>query len=96
MTALLICCAANIDKASNNFAFTCKKYYKTKPSSEAGLNGDTPNKMYTHTQITKEEIVNTKITYCKTLSIHVNGKDKAPTITHWLPKMYKTPIASIY
>ena len=33
-----------IDKASNNFACFCKKYYMTKPLHENSINGGTPNK----------------------------------------------------
>ena len=47
--------------------------------SEVGLSGDTPNKTYSHVSITKEEIVNANLTYCKKLEldIHVNDNGKA-------------------
>ena len=35
---------AAIDKASNNFACICKKYYMTKLLHEFSINGGTPNK----------------------------------------------------
>ena len=83
-----------IDKASNKFAFICKQFYITKLMSEVGLNDDTPSRIYFQVSITKEKIINAKITYCKKLDIHVNDKDKTLPITYWLPKMHKTPIGS--
>ena len=78
-----------IYKASNTFAFICKKIYITKLLSEDGVNGYTPNKTYYQVLITEEEIVNGSITYCKKL----DNKKTFP-IMHWLPRMHKTPNGS--
>ena len=38
--------------------------------------------------LTKEEIVNTKVTYCKKNDSHVKDNNKTPPILYWLPKMH--------
>ena len=83
-----------IGKASNKFSFIYKQFYITKLMSEVGLNDDTPSRIYFQVSITKEKIINAKITYCNKLDIYVDGKDKTLPITYWLPKMHKTPIGS--
>ena len=65
-----------IDKASNNFACFCKKYYMTKPLHENSINGGTPNKTQYQALINKEEIVNVNDNYCKKLDIDVKGSGK--------------------
>ena len=78
-----------IHEASYNFTFIWKKLYITELLSEYGLNGYTTYKTYSQVSITKEEIVNSNITYCKKL-----GNRKAFPIMHWLSRMHKRPIGS--
>ena len=47
-----------VDKAANNFAFTCKKFYFLKLAEELGLNNITPgNETYVHTPLSETDIV---------------------------------------
>ena len=83
-----------VDKASNNFAFICRKYYISKLLSEVGY-GNTPSqKTYSQVDISKEDIINANINYCKKFDLDVTNNDKTLPIMYWLPKMHKTPVGA--
>ena len=47
-----------VDKAANNFAFTCKKFYFMKLASELGMDNATPgNETYVHCQDSEAQVV---------------------------------------
>ena len=85
-----------IDKASNNFAFICKKFYISKLLSELGELGAPKNKTYSKTDISKEKLINNNIDYCKKFGLDVIDKQKGLPRMYWLPKMHKTPIGARY
>ena len=85
-----------IDKASNNFAFICKKFYISKLLSELGEGGATTNSTYSKATISKENIIENNIKYCKKFGLNVTEGQKDLPIMYWLPKMHKTPIGARY
>ena len=60
-----------IDKAANNFAFICKKYYVARILEEVGLNGST-SPTYNTVNISKAEIINKNAEYCNKFDLKVN------------------------
>ena len=53
----------SIDKAANNFAFICKKYYVSRILQEVGLNSS-PSTTYSIVNIPKADIINSNADYC--------------------------------
>ena len=80
-----------IDKAANNFAFICKKYYIIRLLSEVGVpNGDNP----TYQQINQDSqhIISDNISLCEKYGLETTEADKCLPIMYWIPKMHKTPV----
>ena len=83
-----------IDKASNNFAFTYRKYYISKLLAEVSPNKNKNSKStYSQTQKSKEELIKANIKYCKKSDLKVTEQDKTLPIMCWLPKCM-TPIGA--
>ena len=84
-----------IDKASNNFAFICKKFYVSKILSELGVDGkNTSNLTYKNVQLTKEEIIKNNEKYLSSFDLKLTENDHSLPIMYWLPKLHKTPIGA--
>ena len=79
-----------IDKASNNVAIICKRFYIEKLLSEVGLLGN-PNNTYQISEINPNKIIDTNIHFCKSLSLSVNDKMKCLPFMYWSPKMHYQP-----
>jgi len=82
-----------IDKAANNVAFICKRYYASIILQELGLLGSVTS---TYTEIgneTPDSIINRhKMELKDQFNINVNGKMlNLPTI-YWTPKLHKNPV----
>jgi len=81
-----------VDKAANNFAFTCKKFYLLKLAVELGLNNPEPgNETYHLTNESESDI-------CKRLTIELTKYDLKPddkemklAILYQTPKFHKNP-----
>ena len=84
-----------IDKADNNVAFVCKRYYVEVLAKELGLLGS-PNNTYEHLQnTTSNEIVSNHKEALKN-NFDITTDDEMLTLPdiYWLPKLHKTPIKS--
>ena len=80
-----------IDKAANNFAFICKRYYITRLLSEVGVpNGNNPT--YQQTNKDSEHIICDNIELCEKFGLETTEQDKCLPIMYWIPKMHKTPV----
>jgi hypothetical protein len=81
-----------IDKAANNVAFICKRYYAIVLLKEMGLIGEHSStyEVITNspTNIIKEQIAKLKNRFC----IDVTNDDACLPVAYWLPKMHKHPI----
>ena len=79
-----------IDKASNNFAFICKKYYVASLLNEVGIpNNKSPT--YKKSHLSKEEIIQNNIEICEQFGLTVDNQQKTLPIMYWIPKMHKKP-----
>ena len=83
-----------IDKAANNFAFVCKRFYISQLFSEVGLYNAKSNPTYLHINKNKEEIINDNIKFCEKFGLNATDKEKSLPIMYWLPKMHKNPIGA--
>lgn len=82
-----------IDKASNNIAIVCKKFYVEVLFKEIGKIGQ-ENNTYTAVERLKKEIIFDNTLYQNHMGMEVNDKEKTLPSMYWLPKMHKTPIGS--
>ena len=82
-----------IDKAANNFAFICKKYYVSVILKELGLSGLSSN-TYEKSNLSKDEIINNNIKFCEKFGLKITEEQKSLPLMYWLPKMHKTPIGT--
>ena len=79
-----------IDKASNNFAFICKKFYVSKLLSEVSNNLPT----YEPCSLSKESLIDKNKSICKKFGLEISSKEHSLPLMYWLPKMHKTPIGA--
>ena len=67
-----------IDKASNNFAFLCRKYYISKLLAEVSPNkNENSTLIYSQTQMYKEEFIKTNIKYCKKFDLKITVRQNS-------------------
>ena len=82
-----------IDKAANNVAIICKRYYAEVILKEIGVVGP-ESSTYIKANKSAEEIIDENITYTKRMGFEVNDKEKSLPIMYWTPKMHKTPVGA--
>ena len=81
-----------IDKASNNIAVICKKYYVEIILKEIGHIGTRSN-TYEIVDKSKGEIVEENVEYARRCGFKLVDAEKELPIMYWTPKMHKTPSA---
>ena len=79
-----------IDKAANNIAIVCKKFYILRLLKELGIS-DTPSNTYRISSSTSENIINLNVMLCKSYDLEVSDKHKTLPIMYWTPKMHYNP-----
>ena len=79
-----------IDKASNNVAIICKRYYVEVVLKEVGILA-TGNTTYKKTDLTKDEIIDDNVTYSQKLGFKITNNEKELPIMYWTPKFHKKP-----
>ena len=82
-----------IDKASNNIAVVCKKFYVEVLLKEIGILGPESN-TYTAANKSMDEIIFDNILYQNHVAMDVDEKEKTLPSMYWLPKMHKTPVGN--
>ena len=80
-----------IDKASNNVAIVCKRYYAEVILKEIGIIGNT-NNTYEKANKTKDEIIQDNVQYAEHLGFNVSEREKDLPNMYWIPKMHKNPV----
>ena len=80
-----------IDKASNNVAVICKRYYIEVLLKEIGILGS-GSATYEKATKTKEQIIHDDEEYVARLGYTLSDKEKDLPTMHWIPKMHKNPI----
>ena len=81
-----------IDKASNNIAIICKRFYVEVILKEVGVLGDLGNPTYTHADRESIDIISENCEYTSRLGYDVSENDKILPIMYWIPKMHKSPM----
>ena len=81
-----------IDKAANNFAFICKRFYITRLLQEVGLGDDGGNATYSRVMKATLEIVNENKQFCKNYGLDLTEKEECLPIMYWMPKMHKSHV----
>ena len=82
-----------IEKASNNFAFICKKFYISKTLSEVGdYRSIQSNFTISKAIFFKYDVVKKMKTLFKKSIVKMTGKDRSLPIMYWLSEFHKIPI----
>ena len=81
-----------IDKASNNIAIICKRYYVEVILNEIGHIG-TGNNTYEKVERSVQDIVEENCAYAEHCGFKIEEKEKELPIMYWIPKMHKNPSA---
>ena len=84
-----------IDKAANNIAIICKKYYVTVILKEVGIL-DAGNETYEKINKKQEEIIQDNLEYNTRLKFSNGSKDKSLLIMYWTPELHKNPGGSSF
>lgn len=79
-----------IDKAGNNIAIVCKRYYVEVILKEIGEIGP-GNSTYEKIDKNAVEIVEENVMYSKHLGLEVEDREKDLPSMYWIPKMHKDP-----
>ena len=79
------------DKASNNYTFTCKKYYFDSLVKELGLNSTPGNPTYTPTNLSASEIIDNHKSALASFGFDTNNLDLDLPYLYCIPKMHKNP-----
>ena len=84
-----------IDKAANNVAFVCKRYYAKVLLKEMGLINGISDTYNTITHISSTDCVSNETAKMKTLfNIDVPEAFQLLPVAYWMPKMHKSPVGS--
>ena len=85
---------APIDKASNNIAFICKRFYAMVLIKKLGLDSNSGNETYIHLkEANKEKIIEDHVsTLHREFYLNVAEDSKVLPHMYWLPKLHKNPI----
>ena len=82
-----------VDKAANNFSFTCKKFYLMRLAQELGLQNPTPgNETYQLMQESESEICTKLAAELENFNIKPEEKDRKLALLYFNPKFHKNPI----
>ena len=74
-----------IDKASNNIAIICKKFYILKLLTELGLS-TSQTETYALVDTPIQDIIHLNIELCKSYKLSVSEKDMKLPFMYWTPK----------
>ena len=79
-----------IDKAANNIAIVCKRFYVSRLLNEVGLL-ENPSNTYQYCDSDPIDIINDNITLCKSFNLSTTDSHHSLPFMFWTPKMHKTP-----
>ena len=79
-----------IDKAGNNIAIICKRYYVEVILKEIGQIGS-GNSTYEKTSKAVADVVDDNVMYSQHLGLEVDEREKYLPTMYWIPKMHKDP-----
>ena len=79
-----------IDKASNNVALICKRFYISKLLDEVGVPGNA-SPTYKLSDEDPDNIIHNNILLCEKFGISLEDRLKALPFMYWMPKMHYNP-----
>lgn len=79
-----------IDKASNNVALICKRFYIQKLLDEVGVPGDS-SPTYKLSDRDPSDVVNDNISLCEKFGLTVEERLQTLPFMYWMPKMHYSP-----
>ena len=79
-----------IDKASNNVAIICKRYYIQKLLNEVGVPGDI-SPTYKMSGRNTEDVIADNTIFCEKFGLSLDDRMKTLPFMYWLPKMHYSP-----
>ena len=79
-----------IDKAANNVAIICKRFYIQKLLNEVGVPGDS-SPTYKLSDRDPDDVIGTNGLLCEKLGITLDERLKTLPFMYWLPKMHYNP-----
>ena len=79
-----------IDKASNNIAIVCKRFYIQKLLAEVGVPGDTSS-TYKLSERNHDDIIFDNSLLCEKFGLTLEERQKSLPYMYWLPKMHYDP-----
>ena len=82
-----------IDKAANNVAIICKRFYAEVILKEIGIIGE-GNNTYEKAGKSEAEVIDENVHYAAHLGFKVTDRERALPSMYWMPKMHKTPLGS--
>ena len=82
-----------IDKAANNVAFICKRYYIQRLLSEVGIMG-LPSDTYKISNCEPENVILNNVILGEKIGLKIDDTIKKLPSMYWIPKMHKTPIGA--
>ena len=82
-----------IDKAANNIAIICKKFYVSVILKEIGIL-DAGNKTYETSNGNIDEIIHVNLEYNSRLNLTNSKSDEKLPMMYWTPKLHKNPVGS--
>ena len=82
-----------IDKAANNVAIICKRFYIQKLLAEVGVPGDSSS-TYRLSNRGSDDIIETNYLLCESFGLSLDDRLKTLPFMYWLPKMHYTPSRS--
>ena len=82
-----------IDKAANNIAIICKRFYVEVILKEIGVLGELGNPTYCNAEKEAGIIISENVEYSARLGYDISDDDeKVLPIMYWIPKMHKNPM----
>ena len=82
-----------IDKATNNVAIICKRFYIQKLLNELGIPGDSSS-TYKLSDSSPSSVIDDNIILCEKFGLSLEERQKSLPFMYWLPKMHYTPSRS--
>ena len=79
-----------IDKASNNIAIVCKKFYVSRLFEELGIPGNISDTYKSATKI-KDDIITNNLSLCGKYGLELTVSQMTLPFMYWMPKMHYSP-----
>ena len=79
-----------IDKASDNIAIVCKKFYVSRLFEELGIPGNTSDTYMLATKI-KDDIITNNLSLCVKYGLELTVSQMTLPFMYWMPKMHYSP-----